>query len=64
MRVVKEEMRMKVAQVSDAMMEIACGLHNLRTALRQPFCKELFCDMLIKDKVYCQHSIQRLKLEL
>ena len=41
-RIVKEEMRLKVENVSDDLMEIACGLHNFRTAFRQPFVKMLF----------------------
>lgn len=41
-RIVKEEMRLKVENVSDDLMEIACGMHNFRTALRQPFAKILF----------------------
>jgi DDE superfamily endonuclease len=41
LRSVKEELRLKVAGVSDVLMELACGLHNLRTALRQPFVKLL-----------------------
>jgi hypothetical protein len=40
-RIVKEEMRLKVENVSDVLMEIGCGLHNFRTALRQPFVKML-----------------------
>lgn len=41
-RIVKEEMRLKVENVTDDLMEIACGLHNFRTAFRQPFTKVLF----------------------
>lgn len=41
-RIVKEEMRLKVENISDNLMEIACGLHNFRTAFRQPFVKVLF----------------------
>lgn len=41
-RIVKEEMRLKVENISDDLMEIACGLHNFRTAFRQPFVKMLF----------------------
>ena len=42
LRIVKEELRLKVENVSDDLMEIACGMHNLRTAFRQPFVKWLF----------------------
>ena len=41
-RIVKEEMRLKVENVSDDLMEIGCGLHNFRTAFRQPFVRMLF----------------------
>ena len=41
LRIVKEEMRLKVPEISDDLMEIACGTHNFRTTLRQPFFKEL-----------------------
>ena len=44
-RIVKEEMRLKVANISDEVMEIACGLHNLRTLLR----KSLFNDPLLQQ---------------
>ena len=39
LRIVKEEMRLKVANVSDDLMEIACGMHNLRNLMRKPFFK-------------------------
>lgn len=39
LRIVKEEMRLKVADVSDDVMEIACGMHNLRNLMRKPFFK-------------------------
>jgi DDE superfamily endonuclease len=42
LRMVKEEMRLKLANVSDDVMEIACGIHNLRNLMRKPFFKELF----------------------
>ncbi len=45
-RVVKEEMRLKVENISDDLMEIACGTHNFRTVLRQPFVKELLLHQL------------------
>ncbi len=37
MRIVKEEMRLKVKNVSDDLMETACGMHNLRNLMRKPF---------------------------
>lgn len=46
LRIVKEEMRLKVADISDDLMEIACGTHNFRTTLRQPFVKELLWQQL------------------
>jgi len=42
LRIVKEEMRLKVENVSDDVMEIACGTHNLRNLMRKRFFKELF----------------------
>ena len=42
LRIVKEEMRLKVENVSDDLMEIACGTHNFRNLMRKPFFKELF----------------------
>ena len=41
MRIVKEELRLKVENISDDLMEIACGTHNFRNLLRKPFFKEL-----------------------
>ena len=41
MRIVKEELRLKVEEISDDLMEIACGTHNFRNLLRKPFFKEL-----------------------
>ena len=35
-RIVKEQLRLTKAKISDLVMEIACGLHNLRVTLRQP----------------------------
>jgi DDE superfamily endonuclease len=35
-RIVKEELRLTVAGISDRVMEIACGLHNLRVSQRCP----------------------------
>lgn len=39
LRIVKEEMRLKVEDVSDDLMEIACGMHNFRNRMRKPFFK-------------------------
>ena len=39
LRIVKEEMRLKVENVSDDLMETACGMHNLRHLMRKPFFK-------------------------
>ena len=39
LRIVKEEMRLKVGNVSDDLMEIACGAHNFRNLMRKPFFK-------------------------
>ena len=35
-RIVKEGLRLTTPGVSDVVMEIACGLHNLRVACRHP----------------------------
>ena len=35
-RIVKDELRLTKEHISDAVMEIACGLHNLRVIFRQP----------------------------
>ncbi len=35
-RIVKEPLRLTKEQISDVVMEIACGLHNLRVTFRQP----------------------------
>ena len=35
-RIVKETLRLTKEGVSDLVMEIACGLHNLRVACRHP----------------------------
>ena len=40
LRLVKEEMRLKVENISDDEMEIACGMHNLRNLMRKPFFKK------------------------
>ena len=37
LRTVKEEMRLKVANVSDDLMEIDCRMHNLFNLVRKPF---------------------------
>lgn len=35
-RIVKEPLRLTREKISDVVMEIACGLHNLRATFRQP----------------------------
>ena len=35
-RIVKDLLRLTTAGISDVVMEIACGLHNLRVTCRQP----------------------------
>lgn len=35
-RIVKETFRLTTAPLSDVVMEIACGLHNLRVIFRHP----------------------------
>jgi hypothetical protein len=35
-RIVKDELRLTKENISDVVMEIACGLHNLRATFRQP----------------------------
>ncbi len=35
-RIVKDELRLTKENISDVVMEIACGLHNLRVTFRQP----------------------------
>ncbi len=35
-RIVKDCLRMTKENISDLVMEIACGLHNLRVTFRQP----------------------------
>ena len=35
-RIVKEPLRLTKQKISDVVMEIACGLHNLRVTFRQP----------------------------
>jgi hypothetical protein len=34
--IVKEPLRLTKEKISDMVMEIACGLHNLRVTFRQP----------------------------
>ncbi len=46
LRIVKEELRLKVENISDEVMEIACGTHNFRTILRQPLVKGLVLQQL------------------
>ena len=42
-RIVKDVLRLTKAGMSDLVMEIACGLHNLRVSCRHPFPT---CDVL------------------
>ena len=35
-RIVKDVLRLTTAGISDVVMEIACGLHNLRVSCRHP----------------------------
>jgi hypothetical protein len=35
-RIVKDTLRLTKKNISDLVMEIACGLHNLRVTFRQP----------------------------
>jgi DDE superfamily endonuclease len=35
-RLVKEVLRLRKAGISDRVMEVACGLHNLRVSCRHP----------------------------
>jgi hypothetical protein len=35
-RIVKEVLRLRKASISDRVMEVACGLHNLRLSCRHP----------------------------
>ena len=42
-RIVKDVLRLTKAGMSDLVMEIACGLHNLRVSCRYPFPT---CDVL------------------
>jgi hypothetical protein len=35
-RIVKDQLRLTKENISDMVMEIACGLHNLRVTFRQP----------------------------
>lgn len=35
-RIVKDTLRLTKENISDIVMEIACGLHNLRVTFRQP----------------------------
>lgn len=37
LRIVKEELRLKVENISDDLMEIACGAHNFRDLMRKPY---------------------------
>ena len=37
LRIVKEELRLKVENISDDLMEIACGTHNFRDLMRKAY---------------------------
>lgn len=37
LRIVKEELRLKVENISDDLMEIACSTHNFRDLMRKPY---------------------------
>ena len=45
LRIVKEELRLKVENISDDLMEIACGTHNFRDLMR----KRYFQDFLFQQ---------------
>jgi hypothetical protein len=47
LRIVKEELRLKVENISDDLMEIACSTHNFRDLMRKPY----FQDFLFQQ--YC-----------
>jgi hypothetical protein len=34
LRIVKEELRLKVRHIADTLMEVACGMHNFRSRFR------------------------------
>jgi len=48
-RIVKEQLRLTKADISDVVMEIACGLHNLRVICRQPYEEINLTDLLNFD---------------
>ncbi len=45
-RIVKEPLRLTKEKISDLVMEIACGLHNLRVTFRQPMITVDLTDIL------------------
>ena len=46
LRIVKEQLRLKVENISDDVMEIACGTHNYRNLMRKPYFKELLLQQI------------------
>ena len=48
LRIVKEELRLKVENISDDLMEIACGTHNFRDLMRKPY----FQDFLFQQNYW------------
>jgi hypothetical protein len=42
LRIVKEELRLKVENIADDLMEIACGTHNFRDLMRKPYFQYFF----------------------
>ncbi len=45
-RIVKDQLRLTKAKISDVVMETACGLHNLRVICRQPYEEINLIDLL------------------
>jgi len=45
-RIVKDQLRLIGDKISDMVMEIACGLHNLRVTFRQPMITVDLTDIL------------------
>ena len=45
-RIVKEEMRLEVENISDEVLEIACGTYNLRNLKRKPYFKEFLLQQI------------------
>ena len=53
LRIVKDLLRLTKDGVSDIVMEIACGLHNLRVTCRQPQQETMDLFDLV-DSAYCR----------